>query len=278
MIYAIVVTYNPEQALIDSQFESLVNQVDGVIYVDNASSNATVFPISEKVIILRNQVNEGLGRAQNQGLQKAKEIGVDYILLLDQDSVLSENTVRCLLQELLRYEEREGHVGAIGPIIASAFDNRDAPGVVHLGLTIGTAQIKGTMPVTYNIASGSLIPLTVIDKVGGLEEKLFIDGLDVEWCLRARSYGYRILITDAARLYHRLGEGKKDRVLNHSTFREYYIVRNSIIFLSYRHVPVSYKVRKFFLTIMRVLSSLIRLRLKYFIAGLRGLIDGFKCI
>ena len=66
MIYAIVVTYNPEQALIDSQFESLVNQVDGVIYVDNASSNATVFPISEKVIILRNQVNEGLGRAQHQ--------------------------------------------------------------------------------------------------------------------------------------------------------------------------------------------------------------------
>jgi len=62
------------------------------------------------------------------------------------------------------------------------------------------------MECDFLLSSGSLVPLDVIDKVGGMEEELFIDQVDTEWCLRARSMGYRVFGAFGAILEHRLGE------------------------------------------------------------------------
>jgi len=86
------------------------------------------------------------------------------------------------------------------------------------------------------IASGSLIPLEVVERVGGMEEALFIDQVDTEWCLRARSQGYRVYGACGAVLEHRLGEtaqrfwaGRWRRLPRHRPFRYYYIFRNTIL-------------------------------------------------
>jgi rhamnosyltransferase len=77
-----------------------------------------------------------------------------------------------------------------------------------------------------------------------MEESLFIDQVDTEWCLRARSKGYRIFGVCGAVLEHRLGEtaqrvwtGRWRRLPRHKPFRYYYIFRNTILLCRRPYVP-----------------------------------------
>jgi hypothetical protein len=86
------------------------------------------------------------------------------------------------------------------------------------------------------IASGSLLPMAVLDEVGGMEEALFIDQVDTEWCLRARGRGYRAFGVRDAVLDHRPGEGLRwiwlgrwRRLIRHPPFRYYTIFRNTLV-------------------------------------------------
>ncbi|HFP9739483.1 TPA: glycosyltransferase family 2 protein, partial [Escherichia coli] len=58
------------------------------------------------------------------------------------------------------------------------------------------------------IASGKLINLEVLDQVGFMEDDLFIDGVDHEWCWRAGRLGYKIAIIENAIMKHRLGDAR----------------------------------------------------------------------
>jgi 2-polyprenyl-3-methyl-5-hydroxy-6-metoxy-1,4-benzoquinol methylase len=97
------------------------------------------------------------------------------------------------------------------------------------------------------LSSGSLVPFEVLDKVGGMEEALFIDQVDTEWCLRARSMGYRIFGACDAILEHRLGEayariwlGRWRHLPRHRAFRYYYIFRNSLFLFGRDYVPAKW--------------------------------------
>lgn len=98
MIYAIVVTFNPEPELLAKQYESLKNQVNGIIYVDNASYVLTI-PSGENVYSIRNEENQGLAIAQNKGIELAKQKNAEFVFLLDQDSVLPIGMVDTLRKE-----------------------------------------------------------------------------------------------------------------------------------------------------------------------------------
>jgi rhamnosyltransferase len=45
----------------------------------------------------------------------------------------------------------------------------------------------------YVITSGSFIPISIFNDVGFMREELFIDFVDIDWCLRARAKGYEIV-------------------------------------------------------------------------------------
>ena len=274
MIYAIVVTYNPDIDILYAQYHSLVNQVDGIIYIDNNSAIEFKIPENNKVRIIRNTDNLGLGVAQNEGIEKAKEYGANYILLLDQDSKLPNNMVDILYTELNKIVKAGNKIAAMCPVIYSAYSKSDKPGIVSLGLNIRRKIIDGSEAVIYAIASGSLIPVSVLDVVGCMNEKMFIDGIDLEWCLRARSMGYIVYNTSKTKLVHRLGNGSNDIVLNHSIIREYYIIRNSLALICFKYVPFGFAVRKIIFSFARVLSSLFKGRFDYFKAGIRGIKDG----
>lgn len=88
---------------------------------------------------------------------------------------------------------------------------------------------------TVAITSGSLINVKIGIKIGGFLEKLFIDYVDHEFCLRLRLKGYEIIKLKDAKIYHTLGDIKVKSILglkltttNHSALRRYYYFRNSI--------------------------------------------------
>src|SRR4030095_5315976 len=63
------------------------------------------------------------------------------------------------------------------------------------------------------ITSGTLLSLNAYDAIGRFRDDFFIDGIDHEYCLRARAKRYRILLMLAPLLVHSIGERKLVRVL-----------------------------------------------------------------
>ena len=85
-IFAIIVTFNPDQTLINLQYQSLAGQVDKVIYIDNSPQQTQPnfnFADDTKCFIVKNNENKGLGYAQNQGINLAIENNADFVLLFD---------------------------------------------------------------------------------------------------------------------------------------------------------------------------------------------------
>lgn len=278
-IYAIVVTYNPEVDLLLKQNSSLISQVDGIVYVDNNSSTRTFFELlnGDSNHFIFNKKNLGLAKAQNQGIDEARKNGADFVLLFDQDSVPPAGFVDGLMK--CYHENIEtNRIALVGPAIRNMVTDSkvDNKGVVFRGLSIKRLKVDKATEVSYCIASGSLIPLSVLDDVGVMEEKLFIDGLDLEWCLRAKSKGYKIYQTNNTYLDHCLGDGSTDRIKSHSPIREYYIMRNSIWMIKQNYFPIGYRVRRLLLPCGRLMQSLVGMNSSYIKAGINGIIDGIK--
>lgn len=278
-VYAIIVTYNPDVELLQRQNFSLKEQADGIIYVDN-HSESTEFLTSikeENIHVIFNKENLGLAKAQNQGIKLACEQCSDFVILFDQDSVPPLGFVSGLLK-CFKEQNQSEKVALVGPAIRDLLkeSTENKKGVLFKGMSIHNVDVKNATEVSYCIASGSLIPIKVLDDVGLMEECLFIDGLDVEWCLRAKSKGYRIYQTANTFLDHCLGNGNTDRILSHSPRREYYIMRNSIWMIRQRHIPIGYRLRKAFLSIGRLMQSVSSLKYAYVKADLKGIIHGIK--
>lgn len=277
MIYAVIITYNPNKELLDLQFNSLEKQVDKIVYIDNAS-NENINPNNEKTILVQNYHNLGLGKAQNQGIKIALNNGADFILLFDQDSVPPCDFVLKLMQVYME-AKKIFSVGLVAPAIKNDY-NKDFDienyGILIRGIELKRVPLDRITNVSYCIASGSLIPSDVFSNVGYIKEEMFIDGMDFEWCLRAKSKGFSIIQTNITFLSHRLGDGDKDRILSHSPLREYYIVRNSIWMSQLSYIPLGYKLRKIIMPFLRLVQSFRKGQWGYVKQQIKGIKDGFK--
>lgn len=277
-VSAIIVTYNPEEELLRRQNTSLASQVDSIVYVDNGSENVEmVKEIAGEQPLIENKKNLGLAVAQNQGIEFARQQNADFVLLFDQDSVPPAGFVDVLMR-CYSEQRKINKVALVGPAIRNLIrdSHENDKGVVFKGISIRKVVVGEATEVSYCIASGSLISMTAIEEVGGLCEEMFIDGLDVEWCLRARNKGYKIYQTKNTYLDHSLGDGTKRRIMSHSPNREYFIMRNSILMARKSNIPMGYRIRKAFISLGRLAQSLSSAKTDYIKADFKGIIDGIK--
>jgi rhamnosyltransferase len=250
-ILAVAVTYNPEIALLAQVLGSVSPQVQGLVVVDNGSSNAkdirsTVDKIGGQVIA--NAENIGIAAAQNQGVDHARAAGFSHVLLLDQDTVLSSGMVADLTENLNALEQEQGGVAAIGPAYYELNSQQQTRAYRANGFRLSRLPLTSeTQPVAsdFIIASGSLVPLSVLETVGGFKEDLFIDLVDVEWCFRARAAGYRSFLSPTAAVEHRLGSGTVQvgprQVAVHTPVRNYYWVRNALWLARQSYTPPAWR-------------------------------------
>ena len=96
----------------------------------------------------------------------------------------------------------------------------------------------GSLEVPWVITSGSLLSLAATETIGPFREDWFIDLIDTEYCLRARSKGFKVLLTMTPLMEHTVGEPQFCRILgrrlttpNHSASRHYYAARNHLLLL-----------------------------------------------
>jgi rhamnosyltransferase len=244
-VCAVVVTFFPDEGVVD-RLSAVHDQAGHLIVVDNGS-NAQALAVLEawragkpNVELLVLGRNTGLAAALNRGLAKAEELGFELAITFDQDSTPASGMVAELLRTLANYPESR-RVAVVGPTIV----DRNAPVECYRWLRPNpvfpalfqrvSCEDVYREDVTFVITSGALMPLAAYRELGPLQEDLFIDYVDHEYCLRARARGYRVLVAGRARLLHALGAKRVMRVGRYSvrpTFhaadRLYYIYRNRI--------------------------------------------------
>jgi len=291
MIIAIVVSYHPDIHRLAFLLKSLSQQVDFTLLIDNGSGFSDEIKsflfnnLEGKIISLGD--NYGLGVAINRGLKEAKILGASFVLLMDQDSIPKADMVNSLLNcyESLSVNEP---VAAIGPRFVDAKNDRVSSHVNFQYWHVGRTPCKGggnPVLVDFVITSGSLIPLSVIDDVGEMDETLFIDHVDTEWVLRAKTKGYKIFGDCHALLEHELGEYRKRiwlfrwrDVPVHKSFRYYYIFRNSVLLYRRREVSWAWK-RVDLVRLIQIIGFTLVFgpkRIQKILMMFRGLSDGFR--
>lgn len=238
---AIVVSYHPDAERLVEGLQAILPQVEAVVVVDNGS-RAHVLDVIEsfdRVTVLRLEGNFGIAHAQNVGIAWAKMQQAGFVLLLDQDSVAGEGMVDRLRQAHALLDESGIQVGAVGPSQVDGF-GADLPTFTRFRcaryMQVKAPPETSSIDCDMLIASGTLIAIAVLDRVGTMNEGLFIDKVDTEWCLRARRAGLHIFGVPGAQLFHRLGESvltvswwRGKRLPVHKPFRYYYMVRNSLL-------------------------------------------------
>ena len=251
MIAAVIVTYLPDVRQVIELCERLREELDLVVVADNGSGEemqAWRAVMGDGLVYLDLGSNRGIGTAQNAGIRAARQKGARRILLLDQDSRPAPGMIAALRASAERCEAQDGAACVVAPDYADMETGHHASFVRLGGARVervrcaGTADDRRALPVDVTIASGLLIPVEILDTVGLMDESLFIDQVDTDWCLRARKMGYRIYVDCTARMLHSLGTDRRRvwagrwRMLPvHQPQRLYYQWRNTLLLARRAH-------------------------------------------
>ncbi len=229
-----MVSYNPDPGFV-ARVHRVIPQVGATVIVDNGSRAASepalqALSAHPAVTVLRNGSNLGIAQALNAGIRHAVERGHAWALLLDDDTEVDDALVSALLEAYADCPEPE-RTAAVG---ARFRDTHDRPAASRALAAHGDAWQE----VEAVITSGTLLPLAVFAALGPFREEFFIDYVDIEYCLRARARGFRIIETRKALMAHTVGAPSRHPLLgrhtwttNHSAERRYYIARNNTVLL-----------------------------------------------
>jgi rhamnosyltransferase len=253
-VVGVIVLYNPEIQAIQQLLKNSMNQLGKVILVDNSEQPKSDFIVelntycSNLFEYINVPGNIGIAAAQNVGIQAAALIQASHVLLLDQDSQLPENMVTKLLGTEQMLINRNINVAAVGPAFFDVKTQKVSGAIIMTPFFKKMVSINHDEPekTDYLIASGSLIRMVIFDTVGVMDESLFIDLVDIEWCERCNREGYSSFIAPDIVMDHNIGSGfvsvMGKNVVMHNDFRHYFVVRNSIYLLFKNSLSLSHKV------------------------------------
>lgn len=229
-VCAVVVTYNPLPTF-TANIAAIGAQVKHIVVVDNGSRGETeqalrVLEAGQDCTVIRNRQNLGIAAALNAGVKYALERGFEWVATFDQDSRISDGFIPRMI-ETYRQAAHPEQVALIAPTYVDRESGIEQP--------IMRAR-NGENLVT--MASGNLLPSSVLRNLGTFDESLYMDYVDIEFCLRARQRGMLILQSPAV-LFHSCGHpthhrlfGRRFGASNHSAGRRYYITRNRVRLLA----------------------------------------------
>jgi rhamnosyltransferase len=251
-----IVAYRPEPAKINRLIETLAHECEAIYVVDNGGGAASIDAESPARPILRivdMGGNSGLGRALNAAFDLLAAAEFDYLVTFDQDSEPNQGQVTALVERLARERASNKKTAAVGPLIV---DRRGPQSVRHhfMGRIAGwptslhCAAGGDCVETDFLITSGAVISIEAYRNVGKYDEALFVDYTDVDWCMRARRQGYRLLGICSVIMAHELSGGNSPNllgvtILSYSPVRRYYYARNVVLLARRNYVEPGWKAR-----------------------------------
>jgi rhamnosyltransferase len=225
-----VVLYNPEDDVFENIASYILN-IDLLFIVDNSTTHnkKLIEKLSNtfsNIEYINNNDNLGIATALNIGCNKALEKDYEWILTMDQDS------------QFINFSHYLSCLGGL--------QNTDNIAILSAN-TNYNEKMKVPKEAVCNfeekfsaITSANLLNLKLFEQIGKFEDKLFIDLVDYDYCIKAQVNNYRVLYFPNIFVKHALGTvflrknifTKKVRAKReHNPQRTYYFARN-YLFLS----------------------------------------------
>jgi GT2 family glycosyltransferase len=217
-----------------------------ILVVDNGSSDDSVQFLREtfpRIEIIANSVNLGFAGGCNVGIRRARQEGAEYILLVNNDTIVDP----FLLQELLKEAEAHPRTGILSPKIYY-FDPSDAiwwaGGRFNIWTGLAThIDLRKTdtgcndKPRDLDWATGCVMLLRTeaVGKIGLFDEQLFNTGEDVDLSLRMRAAGFAVRYVPTARLWHKESVDIRKNVGQH--VRAFMAARN-LLWVMHKHARI----------------------------------------
>jgi GT2 family glycosyltransferase len=212
-----------------------------VLVVDNGSTDDSAARISSRfpeIKLLQTGANLGYAEGNNVGIRYALEHEVDYVCILNNDIILEPRCLKALVDEA----KGSPDVGLVGPKVyffepsdmvfaaGSVIDWKRGE-LLHRGIwqresEVGPLHTLGPEDVDFIVGCCVLVKRELVEQIGLLDSRYYLNFEDVDLCVRARQAGYRVRYTPEAIGRHKvsasLGRG--------SPANTYYMTRNSLLF------------------------------------------------
>lgn len=232
MLSIVIVNYNTER-LLKACIESIYRETNGIPFdiwvVDNNSHDDSIQMIKNyfpKVNLIENKKNIGFSKANNMVISRSKS---DYVLLLNPDTFVLQDAI----EKMVRFMDRNPEVGISGCKVL----NKDgmlqlacrrsipSPRVAFYRLTglsklFSNSKTMAKYNLTYldpdephevDAVSGAFLMIRrkVVDSIGALDERFFMYGEELDFCLRAKKTGWKVMYYPGAEIIHYKGESTK---------------------------------------------------------------------
>ena len=236
-IFIIILNFNGHDVLaqcLSSVYQSNYLNFE-VVVVDNNSSDTSLEQAKKsfsRANFIKNSENFGFSKGNNVGIRWALEKFADYVLILNNDTVLEKTT----LSELVQAMQKNESAGISSPVILSAKNNSVwfAGGNInwHKMRTSHVYEIKSDTPYTSEYISGCamFVKKDVFKKIGIFDERFFLYYEDADFSMRAKKAGFDLLIIPSTRIRHLEQSNSKNKM------KLYWLVLSGLMFF-YTYSP-----------------------------------------
>ena len=245
-----------------------------IVVVDNASSDGTAEAVVEKfpdVTVLASKTNDGFTGGNNRGMRYAMRHGADFIWLLNNDTMVHKNVLLGLLDALkhravglagskiyfapgYEFHHDRYRSGERGRVIWYAGGLVDWANMYasHRGVDeVDEGQYDTPSDTQFITGCSLMIKREVIQSIGYLDDRYFLYLEDLDYSLRARDAGFRLVYSPASVLWH-INAGSTGKP-GHG-LHQYYLTRNRLL-VGMRYAP------------LRTKTALVREAFRFIVSG-----------
>ncbi len=233
-VYIIIVNYNGVNDTIEciDSLRKITYSNYQVVIVDNASTDDSYNMLRKYVInevILIAEYNGGFSAGNNIGIRYSIEQNADYCLLLNNDTTVEPNFLSILVDsaekkrgsvltsKILMYDDKT-RIWYAGGVYNSIFGR-----TIHRGIgDLDEGQYNHGEKVSFVSGCCMLLPISIINSIGLMDEKYFLYCEDLAYCLDILNAGYDLFYEPSSVIYHKVGSSS-GKTTNTTV---YYTVRN----------------------------------------------------
>lgn len=187
-----IVLFFPNEERLIKNIDTIKNSTEYIYIYNNGSESELVekLKIIEKVVMLGTGINKGIAFALNQILKRAKADAQEWVVTYDQDSLSTCDLIKEFERMIPEYKD----AAILCPRVVD-----DRRRYVKQNITDSIELVDRC------ITSASCTNIDAWSRIGGFDDKLFIDLVDNDFCKRIRISGMEIVKNNAILLNQEFG-------------------------------------------------------------------------
>ncbi len=266
-IYVIILNWNGKDDTLHC-LESLraVTTPHQVIVVDNGSTDNSVEVISKAFPqhhLIETGKNLGFAEGNNVGIRHALAQGAGYLLLLNNDTIVTKDLLEGFLKRDLPIQGGKGH-RMDDPLtldVIGAFWSDEKGAMGHIGKDEPSGQWKEPFILDYVSGAAMFIKREVFETIGLFDPRFFLNYEEVDFCFRAKDAGFPSVYCPEAVYLHRTSAS----FIGGKPHREYFVYRNRLLWIEKTFAPEERKrfIKKYLKISLQILKNYLFFSLRF---------------